>query len=184
MTHRITGILALVLLIGCGGGGPVVEAPSKDILTAAAEGDSETIEAHVNAGTDLNQKEPVGGSTPLIIAASLGHTETVLTLISNGADIEQVNNEGSTALLSAVFFCHLDTVKALVEAGADVNKANNAGNHPLDAVEAEWSQEIEGIYNLVAGITQMEIDMERIKQERGAVAAYLKENGATTSFQA
>ena len=53
-----------LLLVGCGGNDnntsvptPPPAPPSVDLLTAAVEGDLNTVNQHIAAGTDLNQKD-------------------------------------------------------------------------------------------------------------------------------
>jgi hypothetical protein len=52
-----------------------IDAPTVDIWTAAAQGNLEAIKQHLSAGTDVDAKEPTGGSTPLMIAALVGQTD-------------------------------------------------------------------------------------------------------------
>ncbi len=99
--------------------------PGPGIHGAALEGDLEAVRRYIEAGADLNAKEPLGGSTPLIIAATFGRTEVAKALIEAGADVDQRNNEGSTALLSAAFLCRTEIVAALLAAGADRSITNN-----------------------------------------------------------
>ena len=61
------------------------------------------------------------GNTVLHWAANKGLTDTVNTLITNGADVNQRNDLGETALRLAVLNSHIDTVNTLITNGADVN---------------------------------------------------------------
>ena len=159
------------------------QAPGIDIWTAAAQGNLEAIKQHLKAGTDLNAKEPTGGSTPLIVAAVFGQTKAARLLIENGANVNAKNNEGSVALLAAAFLGHPATVKLLLEKGADVNAKNNNGQTALDAVAGEWNQELEGVYRYVAGILQIQLDLERIKAVRPKIAALLRKSGGKTGSE-
>ncbi len=69
-----------------------------DLWTAAGTGNIEAIRQHVATGTDLNAKEPAGGSTPLLVAALYGQTEAARLLIEKGAKLEAKNNDGATPL--------------------------------------------------------------------------------------
>ncbi|MHC4528164.1 MAG: ankyrin repeat domain-containing protein, partial [Planctomycetota bacterium] len=158
----------------------VASAPSIDIWTAAATGNLEAIKQHVAAGTDLNAGEPAAGSTPLIVATLLGQTEAAGLLIENGAKVNARNNEGTTALLTAAFFCHTETVKLLLDKGADVNAKNNTGQTVLDTVAGAWSQDLEGVYKYIAGLLQIQLDIERIKADRPKIAALLRERTSKT----
>ena len=84
-----------------------IEAPEMDIHTAAFLGDLKAIQQHIDAGSDLDLREPSVGSSPLISAAVFGKTEVAKVLIEGGADINLQNNEGSTALHSAAFLCRM-----------------------------------------------------------------------------
>lgn len=177
-------ILVIALLVVCGQTAPsTAAAPSVDIWTAAATGNLDAIKQHVAAGTDLNAKEPSGGSTPLMIAALVGQTEAAKLLIEKGANINAGNNEGSTALLIAAFFCHTETVKLLLNKGADVNAKNIRSETPLDTVAAPWSQAVEEVYSYVGGLLQLQLDLERIKATRPKIAALLRKTGGKTGSE-
>ena len=83
-----------------------VKTPAVDIHTAVVSGNVEALKQHVAAGTNINEKDPYGGSSPLISAALFGKTEMAKILIDAGADadVNQINNDGSTALHTAAFF--------------------------------------------------------------------------------
>jgi len=178
-------ILVIAFLAGYGQIEPLsaAAAPSVDIWTAAAQGNIEAIKQHLAAGTDLNAKEPAGGSTPLMVAALLGQTEAAKLLIEKGANINAGNNEGSTALLIAAFFCHSETVKLLLDKGAEVNAKNIRSETPLDAVAGPWSQELEGLYRYIGELLQIQLDLEKIEAARPKVAALLRKHGGKTGGQ-
>jgi ankyrin repeat protein len=74
------------------------------IHAAVITGNLGTVKQHFKNGTDLNEREPAGGSSPLISAAVFGQTEIALELIKAGADVNFRNNDGSTALHTTAFF--------------------------------------------------------------------------------
>ncbi len=94
-----------------------VKPPNMDIHTATLLGDLDAIKQHIASGSDLNEKEPTLGSTPLISAAVFGKTEIARALIEGGADVNLKNNEGSTALHSAAFLCNVEIVEMLLANG-------------------------------------------------------------------
>jgi hypothetical protein len=147
-----------------------------DIWTASATGNIAGIKQQLSAGTDINVKEPVGGSSPLLIAAISGQSEAAMLLVEKGADLNSKNNNGSTALHLSAFFAHPEIVKLLLDKGVDVTVRNNRGETALDTVAAQWSPELAGIYKWLGGILQMELDLERIKATRPAVADLLRKN--------
>ena len=82
-----------------------------------------------------------GGLTPLLHAVRQGHEEAALTLISHGADINQVSAGDQTSpLLMAAVNGQFDLALTLIGNGADVNLASAAGTTPLFAVlERNWA---------------------------------------------
>src|SRR5689334_14986426 len=81
------------------------KAPEMDIHTAVVNGNIEVVKQHLAAGTDINAKDPFGGSSPLISACLFGKTAMAQMLMDAGADLNFRNNDGSTALHTAAFFC-------------------------------------------------------------------------------
>ncbi len=153
-----------------------VEAPKMDIHAAAFMGNVEMIQQHIKAGSDLNVKEPMGGSTPLISATVFGKTEVAIALIKAGADLNCTNNEGSTALHSASFFCRNEIVKALIEKGADKTIKNKAGATALESVQAPF-EAVKGIYDFISkelGPMGFKLDYKQIETNRPVIATMLQ----------
>jgi len=111
-------------------------------------GDVTAIQGHIAAGSNLDEPDPVGGSTPLITAAAFGQTAAAKALIEGGAKVNATNKDGSTALHTAAFLCRADIVKALLATGADREIRNNAGSTALESVEAPFDA-VKGIYQLI-----------------------------------
>ena len=82
-----------------------------------------------------------GGLTALLLAARDGHTETTLTLIAAGADINQVSAADSTSpLLIATINGHFDLAMQLIAMGANPTLASRAGATPLyGALNIHWA---------------------------------------------
>jgi ankyrin repeat protein len=150
--------------------------PDVDIFTASGEGNLQVIKQHIATGTDLDAKEPVGGGTPLIVTTVTGQTEAARLLIENGASPNATNNDGATALHTAAFFGQPDMVTLLLESGADVNAKNKRGETPLDTVAVEWTDDLQGLYRMIAVMFQLDLDLERIRKARPVVAEMLREN--------
>lgn len=151
-------------------------APSIDIWTAAAEGNVQVIKQHIEAGTDLNGRESVGGSTPLTVAALLGQAEVARILIDAGAAINERNNDGATALHVAAFFAYPEVVTLLLDAGADAGIKNVRDETALDTVTIPWSQGLADIYKHIGDLLELELDLDRIKTNLPKVATLLKEH--------
>ena len=64
-----------------------------DLHGAIMRGDLQAVRGMIEAGADLNVREPSGGSSPLIIAAVFGQTEAANALIEAGADLDQQKND-------------------------------------------------------------------------------------------
>ncbi|HYX07613.1 MAG TPA: ankyrin repeat domain-containing protein [Bacteroidales bacterium] len=153
-----------------------VKAPDTDIQTAALTGNLPAIQQHIAAGTDLNVKEPAGGSTPLITATVFGKTDVALALIRAGADVNLQNNDGSTALHSAAFFCRTEILKALLENGADKQIRNNFGSTALESVTPPF-EDVKEIYDQISkglGPFGLKLNYSRIERTRPEIAALLK----------
>jgi len=168
-------MLVIALLVVCAQAEQsVAAAPNADIWKAAASGNMEAIKQHLKAGTDVDAREPPGGSTPLLVAATFGQVEAAKLLIEKGANVNGTSNDGATALHGAAFFCHTEIVKLLLGKGAVVDAKNIRGETPLDAVAGEWSQELEGIYTWLAELWNLQLDLERIQATRPKVAVLLR----------
>ncbi len=143
---------------------------------AIIRGDLESVRRMIESGADLNAREPMGGSSPLVTAATFGQTEAAKALIDAGADLDQRNNDGSTALITAAFFARAEIVEALLAAGADKSIRNTTGSNALDVVTVPF-EGLVGIYDFVGvvlGPYGLELDYERIEQTRPRIAEMLR----------
>ncbi|WP_257264063.1 ankyrin repeat domain-containing protein [Endozoicomonas sp. ONNA2] len=109
------------------------------LTVAAYAKDIKTVELLVNRGADVDacfsdsDIDKINGCTPLMMAASCGHTRVVQYLLKKGANVNagQYNageQNGRTAMTLAAMSNHTEVGKTLMEYGADVNVAmSNAG---------------------------------------------------------
>ena len=144
-----------------------------DVWGAVVEGDLGTLTAALDAGVDPDVLEP-NGSTPLIVAAMFGQTDLVRFLIEREAALDIRNNDGATALHVAALFGHPQAVRLLLDAGADREVQNNDGLTPRDLVSDPWSDELEGLYEFLGSVFQMELDIDRIRMVRPEVRDTLR----------
>jgi len=179
--------LFLVLAAGCGqkdDSGKEAEQPDAssvalglvDLHTAAATGNLEAIRKHIEAGDDLNVRDPEGGACPLSTAALFGQTEAALALIDAGADIECRGDDGATPLHVAAFFCREEIVRALVEKGADMTVKNSYGSTPLETVSGPF-ESVRPVYEHFAkSLAPMgvHLDLARLEADRPKIAELLK----------
>ena len=151
-------------------------APEVSLHEAIILGDMEAVQRHIAAGSDLNIKEPSGGSSPVMTAATFGRNEMALALIEAGADVNFRNNDGSTPLHTAAFFCRTEIVEALLAHGADATIKNNAGSTALESVLVPF-EAVKGIYDYfgkVFGPLGLQLDYERLKTTRPEIAKLLQ----------
>ena len=154
----------------------MVKAPGMDIHTATLLGDLDVIKQHIAAGTNLDEKEPTLGSSPLISAAVFGRTEVARALIEAGADVNLQNNEGSTALHSAAFLCRLEIVEMLLENGADKELLNNYGSTALQSILPPF-EDVKFIYDQFSkdlGPLGFKLDYAYVEATRPKIAEILK----------
>ena len=117
-------------------------AATVDVLLAAkakpnaanAHGDTALMVAALKGNLDIARRLRTAGAaldppgwTPLIYAATGGHTALVGYLLDQGANINAASPNGTTALMMAIREHHIDVAEQLIARGADVNKRNDAG---------------------------------------------------------
>ena len=153
-----------------------VKPPQVDIHTAVVTDNLTALKQHIAAGSNINEKDPFGGSSPLISAALFGKTEAARILIDAGADLNMTNNDGSTALLTSAFFCRPEIVKMLLDKGADKTIRNKYGSTPYESVVSPYSQ-VKGVYETMQqmlGPIGLKLDYAYIEKTRPQIAALLK----------
>jgi hypothetical protein len=153
-----------------------VETPSIDLQSAILANNLEIVKQHIEAGTDLNEKETMSGSTPLITASTFGRTEIAKVLIDANAALDMKNNEGSTALHAAAFFCHIEIVQLLIDAGADKNLRNNHGATPRQSVTVPFA-DMKPIYGIIQQQLEplgLKLDMQELEITRPVIAMMLQ----------
>ncbi len=143
---------------------------------AAIQGNAAVIREHIKAGADLDEKEPTGGSSPLITAIVFGKTAVAKLLIDAGANVNFRNNEGSTPLHTAAFFCRMDIVELLLDKGVDKTIRNNYGHTAFESVAGPFS-EVKGIYDFFGkelGPLGLKLDTAQLEMTRPKIAAMLR----------
>jgi uncharacterized protein len=150
--------------------------PKTDIHSAILAGDLQSVQQHIAAGSDLNVKDPLGGSSPLITACLFGKTEIARALIAAKADLNFRNNDGSTPLHTAAFFCRPEIVKLLLDAGADRTIKNKYNQTPYEIVAGPFDS-VKQIYeDLEKALAPMglTLDYPYLEKTRPAIASMLK----------
>lgn len=150
--------------------------PEMDLQAAVIQGNLEAVEQHIEAGTDLNAKDPMSGSTVLISAITFDKNRIADALIDAGADLSVKNNDGATALHVAAFFCRVETVQKLLDAGADKTLRNNFGATPRESIMGPFA-EVKPIYEFMQtqlGPLGLELDMAELEKTRPVIAMMLQ----------
>ncbi len=150
--------------------------PSMDIHSAVLTGNLEAVKQHIEAGTDINQKEAMSGSTPLMSAATFNKPEIAKVLINANADLSVKNNDGGTALHTAAFFGRIEIVQLLIDAKADKTIRNNYGATARETVMVDFDQ-MKPIYEML--IQQLQpmgftLDLNELQKARPVVAMMLQ----------
>ena len=98
--------------------------PEPDILDEFhhlfKKGDIIGVRKLIEFGASVNVRNRFGW-TPLMLAASKGHTPIVRYLLSVGADVRIVNDFGASALAYAALAGECSVIQALLDAGAPVD---------------------------------------------------------------
>jgi len=101
-----------------------VASAGSPFLTAARDGDIETLKSLLEDKTlDLEQRNQYG-DTALILAALNNQVEAVRLLLDHGAKIDAIGSFGNTALISA---SRKESAELLVERGANLKIKNKFG---------------------------------------------------------
>lgn len=153
-----------------------IEVPKQDIHEAIITDNFEVLKQHIKAGRDINKKEAMGGSTPIITAVTFDKTEMVKALLNANVDLSIQNNDGSTALHTAAFFGKVEMVQMLIDAKADKTIKNNFGATPRETVLGDFEQ-IKPFYEMM--IMQLEpmgfkLDLNEVKKARPVIALMLQ----------
>ena len=148
--------------------------PTGEILgRAISGGDLDETKRLITNGTSVNARR-ADGSTSLSTASLHGHVALAEYLIEQGADVSGTNNDGNTPLHVAAFMCRTEIVELLLENGASLSIENDRGETPIDVVLSPWSSELAGFYTLIGNSVGLELDLDRIQQERPVIAARLR----------
>ena len=92
------------------------------------------------------------------------------------ADVWGAVVEGDLGTLTAALDAGVDpdVLDLLLDAGADREVQNNNGLTPRDLVSDPWSDELEGLYEFLGSVFQMELDIDRVWMVRPEVRDTLR----------
>ena len=147
-----------------------------DLPSAAKRGELDAVRALLEEGADTEER--MGDkSSALHWAAVHSHYEIVEALFEAGADRNVRHEDGGTPLHWAAFLGESEMVELLLKEGADPNIANYSGLTPLDTISPSWD-ELEGVTMFFAGIMELEVDLDELKEDRPAIVEALMAAGA------
>lgn len=92
-----------------------------ELVDAARGGNADRIRALIAQGSDIDERSPYDGRTPLGAAAAAGDVETIAALGQAGADPDMPSAYGYTPLADAAAAGLIPTLTVLVRAGADLD---------------------------------------------------------------
>lgn len=150
--------------------------PKLDIHEAIIKNDFKVVKQHIAEGSDINKKETMSGSSPLITAVTFNRPKMVAELLKAKVNLSIKNNDGSTALHTAAFFGKVEMVKMLLDAGADKTIKNNFGATPRQTVLGDFAQ-MKPVYEMLTMQLQpmgFTLDIAEVEKARPVVAMMLQ----------
>lgn len=151
------------------------DAPPVSLWQAAITGNTAVVKQHIEAGTDVNAKEGLGGNTPLSLSAIFGQAEVAKILVEADADLNLQNTSGGTALHQASFFCRAEVVRLLIQAGADCQLEDSRGLTPLELASLEFDDAMEASCRHVYESLGLSFDAELVRETRTQIAKMLRD---------
>lgn len=115
----------------------------------------------VDAGADVNARDPRDGNTPLHAALINGSKDIAKLLIEKGANPDISNYKGITAR-------HLTNFKAMIAGGWDTSKPNK-GSSFFDNLNGMSEQGLVGMTNLLPIMIKSRVESGEITPQRGAM---------------
>lgn len=126
-------LLSALLTLGaaCGREADTPAAREERLLRAARNGDAKTVTRYLDAGVDIEARNPGDAWTPLMWAAVRDHADLVRLLVARGSRLEVRDRKGLTALLVAARWGSRGGVGALLDAGANIGAVDDIGWNAL-----------------------------------------------------
>jgi len=90
------------------------------------------VKQFIDAGADVNARNPKDGETALIHAAHDGNLQSLRLLLDAGAKLDATNRAGRSAFLESLMNGQYETAEALLDAGADWRLKDADGNTAID----------------------------------------------------
>lgn len=139
-----TGFIAIAMLVlSLNATAALSQSYDQELFNAVKAADIISVKKFLKQGMSVNQVD-YKGLTPLMRAASFGHTEVVKLLLTHGAKVNLMDKEGNTPLKHGAWSDKPEIIDLLLEAGADLEAKNKLGTTPI------WSAVITGRVNMVS----------------------------------
>ena len=104
----------------------IVGNPNDDLIKAAQDGNIENLEISIEKGADLNVRDDLN-RTPLMIAATFGHSEVVQFLCEKGAN----HSDPDENLKAFSLIGNLEKIEDSLTKGAKIESRDRLGLTPL-----------------------------------------------------
>jgi uncharacterized protein len=113
------------------------------LVQAAYLGHDEITRLLLEAGADLDARDPGMKATALHAAAYAGRTGAAQLLVQHGIDVNvQGPYNGYTALHDAIWQNNVDTARVIIEGGARLDLKSHEGQTPLEMAKSRKRHEI------------------------------------------
>jgi ankyrin repeat protein len=114
----------------------ITDLDQSSFLRQVTTGQLEAVQAFIDYGINVNEKDPNDHVTTPLLAAAHDQAAVGVLLIKAGANVNAKDTNGATPLLWASENCNqTPLVKALIKAGADVNAKAAGGGTPYMMAE-------------------------------------------------
>lgn len=120
------------------------------LYTAAGQGKADILRLLLERKADVDFRFPEYKLTPLMAAASAGHSEAVQVLVGHKADMELGDVNDETALMKAAARGHVEVVKILLAKGAKLSPVQKDGETALSIAIAK------GLADVTAALLEKE----------------------------
>jgi len=110
---------------------PRAEAAPHSLQALIAKGEYDAALKLLDAGADVEGKDPGAGASPLHYAVMKGALPMVSQLLTRGADVNSRTRSGTTPLHTAALYNRFEVAELLLERGADINAKSVGGATPL-----------------------------------------------------
>ncbi len=156
---------------------------------AIGVGDIHDVRKLLMQGIDVNQTG-IDGSTYLMIASTIGHTEIAKLLVQEGAVVDAVNKKKMTALMVAAYHGFASITELLLQNHANVNCRDVNGATPLLLAVIDGNKDSKNRMSIVSALVSAGADVNlkdfsnrsplgaALYFNHGKVADFLRKAGA------